>query len=103
MNKLVVSGFMALMIVAASVGAAQAQKELGKGKKNVIYVAADRATFSQSPTAAGVSMAVLWGDPNKGPHGTFTKFEPRVGEIRSDTSEVGVVTADRAGQSKDQA
>jgi quercetin dioxygenase-like cupin family protein len=76
MNKLVVSGFMALMIVAASVGAAQAQKESGKGKKNVIYVAADKATFSQSPTAAGVSMAVLWGDPNKGPHGTFTKFEP---------------------------
>ena len=21
-------------------------------------------------------MAVLWGDPNKGPHGTFTKFAP---------------------------
>ena len=103
MKKLVVFGVTALIILVASVGVVQAQKESSKSKKNVIYVAADKATFSQSPTAAGVSMAVLWGDPNKGPHGTFTKFEPRVGEIRSDTSEVGVVTADRAGQSKDQA
>jgi quercetin dioxygenase-like cupin family protein len=76
MKKLVVSGVATLIIVAASVGAAQAQKESSKSKKDVIYVAADKATFSQSPTAAGVSMAVLWGDPNKGPHGTFTKFEP---------------------------
>ena len=75
MNKLVVSGLMALIIVAASVGVAQAQKESSKNKKNVIYVAAEQATFKQSPMT-GVSMAVLWGDPDKGPHGTFTKFEP---------------------------
>ena len=75
MKKLVMSGLMALIIVAASVGVAQAQKESSKNKKNVIYVAAEQATFKQSPMT-GVSMAVLWGDPDKGPHGTFTKFEP---------------------------
>ena len=77
MSKLAVSGLMALIMVAASVGVAQAQKDSGMSKKKaVIYVAADKATFSPSPNAAGVSMAVLWGDPNKGPHGTFTKFAP---------------------------
>jgi hypothetical protein len=72
MKQSVVFGLMASVIVVASVGVAQAQ---GKDNKNVIYMAAEKATFSQSPTA-GVSMAVLWGDPNKGPHGTFTKFAP---------------------------
>ena len=72
MKKLVLFGLTTLIMVVASVGVAQAQS---KEKKNVIYVAAEKATFSQSPTA-GVSMAVLWGDPNKGPHGTFTKFAP---------------------------
>jgi quercetin dioxygenase-like cupin family protein len=75
MKKLVVSGVMALIVVVASLGVAQAQKESSKNEKNVIYAAAEQATFKQSPMA-GVSMAVLWGDPEKGAHGTFTKFAP---------------------------
>ena len=75
MKKLVVSGVTALLIVVASLGVAQAQKESSKNEKNVIYAAAEQVTFKQSPMA-GVSMAVLWGDPDKGAHGTFTKFEP---------------------------
>jgi quercetin dioxygenase-like cupin family protein len=75
MKKSVVSGVTALLIVVASLGVAQAQKESSKNEKNVIYAAAERATFKQSPMT-GVSMAVLWGDPDKGPHGTFTKFAP---------------------------
>jgi hypothetical protein len=65
MNKLVVSGLMALIIVAASVGVAQAQKESSESKKDVIYVAAEQATFSPSPTAAGVSMAGPLGRPEQ--------------------------------------
>jgi quercetin dioxygenase-like cupin family protein len=75
MKKLVVSGVMSLIVVVASLGVAQAQKESSTNKKNVIYVAAEQATFKQSPMT-GVSMAVLWGDPDKGAHGTFTKFAP---------------------------
>ena len=102
MKKLVVSGLMALIIVAASVGVAQAQKESSKSKKDVIYVAADKATFSQSPTAAGVSMAVLWGDPNKGPHGTFTKFAPGYDAgMHTHTSDVWLVVIKGAYLYKD--
>jgi quercetin dioxygenase-like cupin family protein len=75
MKKLVVSGVTALLIVVASLGVAQAQKESSKNEKKVIYAAAEQATFKQSPMT-GVSMAVLWGDPDKGAHGTFTKFAP---------------------------
>lgn len=54
----------------------QAQKASTSNKmKSVIYVTADKATYKQSPTG-GVSMATVWGDPDKGVHGTFTKFEP---------------------------
>ncbi|HMH07105.1 MAG TPA: DUF4437 domain-containing protein [Terriglobales bacterium] len=75
MKKLFVSGVTALIIVVASAGVVRAQKESSKNTKNVIYVAAEQATFKPSPMA-GVSMAVVWGDPDKGAHGTFTKFAP---------------------------
>lgn len=74
-RSLIVSGVAALIIAAASVGVAQAQKESSKNKPHVIYVAAAQATFKQSPMA-GVSMAVLWDDPDKAAYGTFTKFAP---------------------------
>jgi quercetin dioxygenase-like cupin family protein len=101
MKKLVVSGLMALIIVAASVGVAQAQKESSKNRKNVIYVAAEQATFKQSPMT-GVSMAVLWGDPDKGPHGTFTKFEPGYDAgMHTHTSDVWLVVIKGAYLYKD--
>ena len=70
----IVSGVAALILVAASLGVAQAQKESTKSKK-VVYVSSAHATFKASP-AADISMAVLRGDPEKGPHATFTKFGP---------------------------
>jgi quercetin dioxygenase-like cupin family protein len=98
MKKLVVFGLTTLIMVVASVGVAQAQS---KEKKNVIYVAAEKATFSQSPTA-GVSMAVLWGDPNKGPHGTFTKFAPGYDAgLHTHTSDVWLVVIQGAYLYKD--
>jgi len=60
----------ALAIVAALVTVAQAQKG-----KQVIYVSSEQATYKPSPTG-GTSMHVLLGDPDKGSHATFTKFEP---------------------------
>lgn len=74
-KSLIVSGVGAL-IIAVAAGVVQAQKaSTSNNMKPVIYVAADKATFKQSPMG-GVSMATLWGDPDKGVHGTFTKFEP---------------------------
>jgi len=71
-QPLLVAGTAALIIAAASVGVARAQKEAGK---SVSYVAAAQATFKPGPMK-GVSMSLLWGDPDKGAHGTFTKFAP---------------------------
>ena len=75
-----------LSIVALVVGlrvssvAAQGKKKAptSHAAKKVIFAAADKADYKALPRASGtgVSMATIWGDPDKGPHGTFTKFEP---------------------------
>jgi len=49
------------------------QQDQSKGK--VVFVSADQANFHE--TIAGVSMAAIWGDADKGAHATFTKFAPR--------------------------
>ena len=77
-KSLVASGVGALILVVAA-GVVQAQKEsTGVTHKKVIYASASQASFKESPPPApkGVSMATLWGDPDKGAHGTYTKFEP---------------------------
>jgi quercetin dioxygenase-like cupin family protein len=65
---LIVSAVIALTIVAAFVTVAKAQKG-----KQVIYASSAQGTYNPLPTG-GVSMQVLWGDMEKGPHATFTKF-----------------------------
>ncbi len=70
MNKLRIVSALAALTVIAAVGVAQAQKD-----KNVVHVSSASATYKPSPMA-GVSMQVLRGDPDKGPHATFTKFDP---------------------------
>ena len=62
-KSLILSVVAALMIAAVSVGLLQAQKVANQ--KNVIYVAAAHAKFDQTQTA-GVTMATVWGDPDKG-------------------------------------
>ena len=102
-KSLVASGVAALIIAVASVGVVQAQKESSKDKKKVIFLAAEHATFKQSPTA-GVSMAVLWGDPDKGAHGTFTKFAPGYDAgMHTHTNDVWVVVIKGAYLYKDDA
>ena len=102
-RSLIASGVAALIIAAASMGVAQAQKGSSTKKKSVIYVAADKAKFKESP-AAGVSMAVLWGDPDKGAHATLTKFEPGYdAKMHSHTNDVWIVVIKGAYLYKDEA
>lgn len=72
MKLIIVLGVAAAVIIYGPAGVA---KEPEKGKqKEVIYVSADSATFAEA--MPGVSIAAVWGDREKGAHGTFTKFAP---------------------------
>ena len=97
-KSLIVSGVAALTIVAALLGAAQAQKN-----KQVIYVSSAQATYKTSPMG-GVSMQVLRGDPDKGPHATFTKFDPGYDAgMHTHTNDVSLVVIKGAYLYKDEA
>ncbi len=48
--------------------------QASQAKKEVLHVDSRTATFSD--LVPGVTRAVLWGDPDTGPHGAFTKFAP---------------------------
>src|SRR5688572_15528863 len=69
-----------LLIVGAAVAAAAFTVVLAEGtaqekppaKKDVIFASADKAEYKE--VMPGVSKANLWGDPDKGPYGAFTKF-----------------------------
>jgi quercetin dioxygenase-like cupin family protein len=64
----------AALLLVASLAIARAQKDGGK----VTYIQASKAEFKENARAAGgaVTTAVLSGDPDNGPHATFTKFKP---------------------------
>ena len=73
-KSLSIAAVMVLLIV-ASLAVARAQKELSKD--HVTYASASKAEFKENARAGGgVSSAVIYGDPDKGPHATFTKFKP---------------------------
>jgi quercetin dioxygenase-like cupin family protein len=105
MRKLLIaSGVVALVVAAASVGVTQGQKASSTHKKAVIYMAGEKATFKPSPSSAGVSMADLWGDPDKGAHGTFTKFAPGFDAgMHTHTSDIWIVVIKGAYLYKDEA
>ncbi len=50
------------------------EKQSRRGKDKIISVSSDSADFKEK--FHGVSMAALWGDPEAGAHGTFTRFQP---------------------------
>ena len=83
----------------------QAQKASTNNKtKSVVYAAADSATFTKMPGGAGVSMATLWGNPDKSAHGTFTKFEPGYDAgMHTHTADVWIVVIKGAYLYKDDA
>jgi quercetin dioxygenase-like cupin family protein len=99
MNKsLIVLAVAAFTVAAALVGIAQAQKD-----KHVIYASSAAATYKPSPMG-GVSMQVLRGDPDKGPHATFTKFDPGYDAgMHTHTNDVSLLVIKGAYLYKDEA
>jgi quercetin dioxygenase-like cupin family protein len=93
-----------LLGVLLAIAVVQAQKaSTSKNVKNVVYVTAENATFKQSP-GGGVSMATLWGDPDKGAHATFTKFDPGFDAgMHTHTNDVWIVVIKGAYLYKDDA
>jgi quercetin dioxygenase-like cupin family protein len=102
-KSLIVSGVGALIIVMTAVAIQAPRASTSAHMKNLIYVAADNATFKQ-PAMGGASMANLWGDPDKGVHGTFTKFEPGYDAgMHTHTNDVWIVVIKGAYLYKDEA
>lgn len=61
------------MITGAAGGVALVQgRMMASGDKEAVRPA---ESISFSAVTAGVSRAVLWGDPERGPHGALTKFD----------------------------
>ena len=93
-----------MVLLAASLGLAEAQKTATKAKK-VVYVSSDKADFKEMAHGnGGVSMAVIWGDPDKGAHATFTKFKPGYeAGVHTHTNDVSIVVIKGAYLYKDDA
>jgi quercetin dioxygenase-like cupin family protein len=87
-----------LLGILLATAAGQAQKAT-----TVVHVSAAKATFKAIP-GGGVSMSTIWGDPDKGAHGTFTKFEPGYDAgMHTHTSDVSIVVIKGAYLYKDEA
>lgn len=92
----IVFAILALTVVAALVSVAQAQKS-----KQVIYASSEKGTYKP---VNGVGMNVIVGDPDKGAHATFTKFEPGFDAgMHSHTNDVSIVVIKGAYLYKDEA
>jgi mannose-6-phosphate isomerase-like protein (cupin superfamily) len=101
MRLALVVGLLGLLL-AITVGQAQ-KSSTGKNAKKVIYLSSNNATFDPIPKG-GVSMAAVWGEPDKGPHGTFTKFEPGYDAgMHAHTNDVWIVVLKGAYLYKDEA
>ena len=94
-KSVIVSAF---AVVAALVGVARAQKET-----KVIYVSSEKGSYTAMPMG-GVSQQVLMGEPDKGPHATFSKFEPGYDAgMHSHTNDISIVVVKGAYLYKDEA
>jgi quercetin dioxygenase-like cupin family protein len=96
-SLLVVAVAVAVM-VAWSLGRVQGQKAGAK----VIYVSSASADYKTM--SKGVSEAIIWGDPDKGAHATFTKFDPgQDNGMHSHTNDLWIVVLKGAYLYKDEA
>ena len=97
-KSLIVFAVTASTIIAAFVGVAQAQKA-----KKVVYVSSEKASYKEM-AGSGPSMHVLRGDPDKGAHATFTKFDPGYDAgMHTHTNDVSCVVIKGAYLYKDEA
>src|SRR5882672_3434291 len=72
-------------VVACSLGVAVAQS-----KEGPVLVESGRAEFKQ--VVPGVKKKVLWGDPDAGAYGAFTKFDPGlVNPLHTHSNEIRIV------------
>jgi len=79
--------------------AADGQDKPGKG---ATYATADQASYKE--VVPGVSRAVLWGNPDKGPYGAFTKFKAGADNgMHTHTNDVWLVVIKGAYLYKDDA
>ena len=98
-KSVILLGVVVLILVVVS-SVVLAQKD---SAKKLIYVSSASATFKESPMG-GVSMASLWGDMDKGPHATFTKFAPGYDAgMHTHTSDISIVVIKGAYLYKDDA
>jgi quercetin dioxygenase-like cupin family protein len=74
-KSLIAAGVAAMALAGWTVRTGIAQGTKVESKRDVAFASADSASFKPGP-APGVSMATIWGDPETGPHATFTKMNP---------------------------
>ena len=72
-KSLTVLGVAVVLAVAWWIGSAQSAEKEAKTKP-ATFVSADETKYKE--VIPGVSRAVLWGNPDKGAFGAFTKFVP---------------------------
>jgi quercetin dioxygenase-like cupin family protein len=95
-----VFGAATLLVIAACLTIAHAQQA---DKKKVIYTSSENASYKEI-APGGASGATIWGDPDKGPHATFTKFKPGYDAgMHTHTNDVSIVVIKGAYLYKDDA
>jgi quercetin dioxygenase-like cupin family protein len=98
-KSLLAVGIAVMLVMAWSIGRVQGQ---GKGKAN--FSASDQAQYQPMANAKGVSGAAIWGDMQKGAHGTWTKFDPGYDAgMHTHTNDVWIVVVKGAYLYKDDA
>jgi quercetin dioxygenase-like cupin family protein len=89
MKKSVVLFSVVSLTLIASLGIARAQKA---SMHKTVYATPDKADFKEMAGTKEVSTAVIWGDPEKGAHGTYTKFAPTYDAgLHTHTSDILIV------------
>jgi quercetin dioxygenase-like cupin family protein len=109
MKKLfILFGIAAAVAIVAPFGIAQEKAEKSKKPaagvkaKELVYASSANATYQER--MPGVSMAVVWGDPDKGRYGLFTKFTPGYdAKMHTHTNDVWLVVLKGAYLYKDEA
>jgi len=97
-RSLLISGVAVALLMAWSIGRVHGQDQ----SKKVVFAAADKANYVE--TTKGVSTAAIWGDSDKGAHGTFSKFAPGYDAgMHTHTNDVSIVVIKGAYLYKDDA
>lgn len=82
----------ALALAFVSQGLADEPKAKAKGKKEAITWTPEEMKWTETPNSGGVKTVALWGDMNKGAHGTIAKFPAGVEHpLHTHTNDVKLV------------